>query len=93
MKALAKAGFSQSYTYFTWRNNRRELTEYLTELTQSEMKEYLPGQPLARTPLIFCTSLCSWAGCQLSSCGWCWLPPFLRPTGFTAATNWVSIPL
>src|SRR6266446_5285927 len=33
MKALAKAGFSQSYTYFTWRNTKAELTEYLTELT------------------------------------------------------------
>ena len=40
MKALAKAGFSQSYTYFTWRNSKRELVEYFTELTQTEMKEY-----------------------------------------------------
>ena len=36
MKALAKAGFSQSYTYFTWRNTKYELTEYLTELTTTE---------------------------------------------------------
>ena len=37
MKALAKAGFTQSYTYFTWRNTNTELTEYLTELTQTAM--------------------------------------------------------
>ena len=31
MYRLAKLGFTQSYTYFTWRNNKGELTEYLTE--------------------------------------------------------------
>ena len=41
MKALAKAGYTQSYTYFTWRNTKAELTEYLTELTQDEEREYL----------------------------------------------------
>src|SRR6266404_4985173 len=40
MKALAKAGFTQSYTYFTWRNSKSELMEYFTELTQTEMREY-----------------------------------------------------
>ena len=40
MKALAKAGFTQSYTYFTWRNSKWELSEYLTELTQTQMKYY-----------------------------------------------------
>ncbi len=43
MRRLAKVGFTQSYTYFTWRNTKAELTEYLTELTQSEMKEYYRG--------------------------------------------------
>jgi starch synthase (maltosyl-transferring) len=33
MHTLAKIGFQQSYTYFTWRNTKRELQEYLTELT------------------------------------------------------------
>jgi starch synthase (maltosyl-transferring) len=33
MRALAKVGFAQSYTYFTWRTTRQELTDYLTELT------------------------------------------------------------
>lgn len=40
MRALAKQGFTHSYTYFTWRNTKWELTEYLTELSQSEMREY-----------------------------------------------------
>jgi len=49
MRSLAKAGFAQSYTYFTWRNFKRELTEYLTELTTSEMKEYFRGNFFANT--------------------------------------------
>ncbi len=50
MRALAKAGFSQSYTYFTWRNEKQEIIDYLTELTQSEMKEYYRGNFFANTP-------------------------------------------
>ena len=50
LKMLAKVGFTQSYTYFTWRNFKHELTEYLTELTQSEAKEYLRGNFFANTP-------------------------------------------
>jgi starch synthase (maltosyl-transferring) len=49
MKALAKAGFTQSYTYFTWRNFKRELTEYFTELTQTEVAEYMRGNLFANT--------------------------------------------
>ncbi|MDE3157054.1 MAG: DUF3416 domain-containing protein, partial [Acidobacteriota bacterium] len=41
MRRLAKAGFSQSYTYFTWRNTAAELQDYFTELTQTEAREYL----------------------------------------------------
>ncbi|MBC8525368.1 MAG: DUF3416 domain-containing protein [Candidatus Cloacimonetes bacterium] len=50
MKLLAKIGFTQSYTYFTWRNSKKELTEYLTELTQSEMKYYFRGNLFTNTP-------------------------------------------
>jgi starch synthase (maltosyl-transferring) len=50
MRVLAKAGFTQSYTYFTWRNSKMEMTEYLTELTQSEMKEYFRPNFFANTP-------------------------------------------
>ena len=38
MKRLAKVGFTQSYTYFTWRNTKAELTEYLTELTEDRAR-------------------------------------------------------
>jgi starch synthase (maltosyl-transferring) len=50
MKALAKAGFHQSYTYFTWRNSKQELTEYFTELTQTDMREYFRGNLFTNTP-------------------------------------------
>ena len=50
MKALAKAGFNQSYTYFTWRNSKRELIEYFTELTQTEMSEYYRPNLWTNTP-------------------------------------------
>lgn len=41
MYRLAQLGFSQCYTYFTWRNSKQELTDYFRELTQSEVREYL----------------------------------------------------
>src|ERR1700722_4514110 len=50
MKALAKAGFTQSYTYFTWRNSKVELTEYLTELTQTPTREYFRPNFFTNTP-------------------------------------------
>jgi starch synthase (maltosyl-transferring) len=50
MKTLAKLGFTQSYTYFTWRNFKQEITEYFTELTQGEAKEYLRGNLFTNTP-------------------------------------------
>ncbi len=50
MRALAKAGFSQSYTYFTWRNTKDELTEYLTELTQFPAREYFRPNFFTNTP-------------------------------------------
>ena len=50
MARLAKGGYSQSYTYFTWRNTKKELTDYLTELTQSESVEYMRGNFFANTP-------------------------------------------
>src|SRR5439155_24083621 len=53
MRALAKAGFSQSYTYFTWRESRDELRDYLTELTAGPMREYFRGNLWPNTPDIF----------------------------------------
>ncbi len=50
MKRLAKVGFSQSYTYFSWRNTSWELREYLTELTQTPMREYFRPNFWPNTP-------------------------------------------
>ncbi len=50
MRALAKAGFSQSYTYFTWRNTKDELIQYLTELTGFPAKEYFRPNFFTNTP-------------------------------------------
>lgn len=50
MKGLAKLGFTQSYTYFTWKNSKIELSEYLTELTQTDMAEYYRPNFFANTP-------------------------------------------
>jgi starch synthase (maltosyl-transferring) len=50
MQQLAKQGYTQSYTYFTWRDNKRELIEYVTELTQSELKEYMQPNFWPNTP-------------------------------------------
>ena len=57
MQRLAKLGYTQSYTYFTWRNTKEELTQYLTELTQTEMKEYLGPNFWPNTPDILPESL------------------------------------
>jgi len=50
MRHLAKSGFTQSYTYFTWRNSAHELREYLTELTRTEVQEYMRPNFFANTP-------------------------------------------
>lgn len=50
MHRLAKLGFSQSYTYFTWRNTKKELIAYFTELTQSESREYFRPNCWPNTP-------------------------------------------
>ena len=50
MYRLAKAGFTQCYTYFTWRNTRKELTGYLMELTRSEVREYFRPNFWPNTP-------------------------------------------
>ena len=49
MRALGKLGFNQSYTYFTWKNTRYELTEYVTELA-TEMADYYRPNFFANTP-------------------------------------------
>jgi starch synthase (maltosyl-transferring) len=50
MYRLAKIGFSQSYTYFTWRNKKSELAEYMTELTQTAPKDFFRPHFFVNTP-------------------------------------------
>jgi starch synthase (maltosyl-transferring) len=50
MKALAKIGFTQSYTYFTWRNAKPELIDYFTELTTPPVSDYFRGNLWPNTP-------------------------------------------
>jgi starch synthase (maltosyl-transferring) len=50
MRHLAKLGYSQSYSYFTWRNTKSALTEYFTELTSTEVAEYMRPNLFANTP-------------------------------------------
>src|SRR2546428_413938 len=57
MKALAKAGFTQSYTYFTWRNEKGELTDYLAEITTSPVADYFRGHLWPNTPDILHATL------------------------------------
>jgi len=50
MHRLAKLGLTQSYTYFTWRNTKRELIAYFTELTQDDSREYFRPNLWPNTP-------------------------------------------
>jgi starch synthase (maltosyl-transferring) len=50
MYELAKLGFTQSYTYFAWRNTKAELTEYFEELTQTAISEYFRPNLWPNTP-------------------------------------------
>lgn len=50
MERLAKAGFNQSYTYFTWRNSKKEIEEYMTQLTKTEMRYYFRPNFWPNTP-------------------------------------------
>jgi starch synthase (maltosyl-transferring) len=50
LRMMAKVGFTQSYTYFTWRTFKGELVEYFTELTQGDATEYLRPNLFPNTP-------------------------------------------
>jgi hypothetical protein len=50
MYQLAKLGFTQSYTYFIWRNSKVEITEYLTEITKTEVREFFRPHFFVNTP-------------------------------------------
>ncbi len=57
MYRLAKLGFTQSYTYFAWRNGKHELREYLEELTQTEAREFFRPNFWPNTPDILTEAL------------------------------------
>ena len=57
MHRLAKLGFTQSYTYFAWRNTKRELTEYFTELAHGPGREYFRPNVWPNTPDILTEAL------------------------------------
>jgi starch synthase (maltosyl-transferring) len=57
MERLAKVGFTQSYTYFTWRNTKHELTEYFTELTHPPLVEFFRPNVWPNTPDILHATL------------------------------------
>jgi starch synthase (maltosyl-transferring) len=57
MYRLAKIGFTQSYTYFTWRHTKKELIDYVTELTTTEVKEYFRPNFWPNTPDILSEEL------------------------------------
>jgi starch synthase (maltosyl-transferring) len=50
MAQLAKQGFTQSYTYFTWRNTKHEFVEYMEELTRTDIKDYMQPNFWPNTP-------------------------------------------
>jgi starch synthase (maltosyl-transferring) len=50
MEQLAKQGFTQGYTYFTWRNSKSEIVQYMTELTQGPLKDYFRPNFWPNTP-------------------------------------------
>ncbi len=65
MYRLAKLGFSQSYTYFTWRYGKQEFTEYLTELTETAPRDFMRPNFWPNTPDILPEHLHSGQSCRL----------------------------
>lgn len=61
MYRLAKLGFSQSYSYFPWRNTKSEIVQYFTELTQTEVSEFFRPSLWPNTPDIL-TEYLQWGG-------------------------------
>ncbi|MDH3346031.1 MAG: alpha-1,4-glucan--maltose-1-phosphate maltosyltransferase, partial [Kiritimatiellaceae bacterium] len=57
MEMLGKAGFTQSYTYFTWRSTKKDLTEYFSYLTEEKVVDYMRGNLFPTTPDIHPTYL------------------------------------
>jgi hypothetical protein len=86
MKRLAKVGFPQSYSYFTWRNTKAELTQYLTELTGTECRHYMRPKFFVNTPDINPLYLQT-SGRPGFRTGWCWRRRSPAITAFITATS------
>ena len=82
MYELAKLGFTQSYTYFAWRNTKPEITEYFKELTQTEVREYFRPNLWPNTPDIL-TDFLQHGGRPAFMSAWCWRQLWARITGST----------
>ena len=78
MAKLAEVGFSQSYTYFTWRTEQHGaegLRAYLEELAQGPTADYMRPNFWPNTPDILAGPLRNGPPGRLRACGWCWPPP------------------
>ena len=86
MKALAKLGFTQSYTYFTWRTGKEELQAYLSEITGYPEREYFRPNFFCNTPdILRCICRAASPGCSNRASRW---PRRCRAiTASTAASN------
>jgi len=73
MHRLAKLGFSQSYTYFTWRQTAQELRAYFEELAHGPGRHYFRPNVWPNTPDIFHAQF-HHQGARCSRCAWCWPP-------------------
>ncbi len=92
MKALAKAGFTQSYTYFTWRTDKAGAHEYFTELTQTEMREYFRGNLCSQHARHPARSICKPAAARCFRFAPCWPRRFRASTASTAALSCAKTP-
>ena len=84
MRRLAKGGYPQSYSYFTWRNTKRAIEEYFTELTQDRRRRVHAAQPVRQHARTSSTSSSRSAAGPRSRSAWSWPRPWGRPTGSTA---------
>jgi glycosidase len=82
MQRLAKVGFSQSYTYFTWRNTKAELESYFTELTRPPLCDYFRPNACPTRP-ISCRSSSSMADGRHRRRASCWRRRCVRPMAST----------
>jgi starch synthase (maltosyl-transferring) len=83
MYRLAKLGFSQSYTYFPWRNGKAEITAYLTELAQTPVREFFRPNQWPNTPDIL-TEFLQIGGRAAFRSACCWPLRWARTTASTA---------